>query len=122
MGGSISLYATHLVRTCKRKSQTVKSYRSAIRYILKGENISVRENSYIPLSSMKACKLENADVKTRLLIQKGLLKLILDQIESNFLNKNQPYLAHLYKATIITGYYGLFRVGELTLSTYHQGY
>ena len=46
----------------------------------------------------------------------------------NKLFANQPYLLALYKAMYVTAYYGLFRVGELTLSEHvvkavdvHQG-
>ena len=32
--------------------------------------------------------------------------------------KIQPYLAKLYMAMVVTAYYGLFRIGEIALSSY----
>ena len=90
----ISLYATYLVKNQERPPGTVKSYCSAIRYILKGKGIMIRENSYILSSLIRVCKIRNNRIThTRLLIQKRLLRLILEQVESSLLVKNQPYLA-----------------------------
>ena len=54
----------------------------------------------------------NDVVKTQLPIQKGLLELILFELEKMF--DSQPYLETLYKAIFSLGYYGLMHVGELT--------
>ena len=43
---------------------------------------------------------------------KGILAKILPKIDTLF--SNQPYLISLYKTLLLTAYFGLFRVGELT--------
>ena len=40
--------------------------------------------------------------------------MILFEIERNY--GQQPYLKHLYKVLIVTTYFGLFRIGEVTFS------
>ena len=52
----------------------------------------------------------------RLPIQKGLLELLLFEIERFFKENNQPYLKIMYKALFSLAYYGMMRVGELTMS------
>lgn len=42
--------------------------------------------------------------------------MILDKAENYFLDKGQEYLAKLYRAMIVTAYYGLFRIGEIAES------
>ena len=71
---------------------------------------------------MYASKLVNASlrltvdtVKTRLPIKKTMLMLLVNTIDSVF-DSPQPYLCAMYKALMVTAYYGLFRVGELTQS------
>ena len=76
----------------------------------------MKENSYVLSSLIRTCKLKYRRIATRLPIRKGLLHMIIDEIERIFLNRNQPYLATLYTAMMITGYYGLLRIGELTVS------
>ena len=63
------------------------------------------------LALTKACKLVNDEVKTRLPIGKGLLRIIIDEIIDRF--ALQPYLASMYVALVTVGYYGMLRVGEL---------
>ena len=65
-------------------------------------------------SLMQACKLQNDRFLSRLPIQKGLLELILFEI--NRIYQDQVYLNVIYKAIFALAYYGLFRVGELTTS------
>ena len=60
---------------------------------------------------MKACRITNDVVKTRLPIKKGLLGVILDKL--NHLFSEQPYLCTLYRAIFAIAYYGLLRIGEL---------
>ena len=97
----------------------VKSYCSAVRTILKQEGIFVTEKSYILSALTRACKLKYNRVQTRLPIQKGLLHLIIDQVNNSFLNKNQPYLTQLFVTMIITSYYGLLRAGQITRSPHN---
>ena len=50
----------------------------------------------------------------RLPIQKGLLHILIDKLDERYQTRSQPFLCLLYKAILATGYYGLFRIGELT--------
>lgn len=94
-------------------SSTVSSYMSAIRYVLRHDGIEVN-NSCCKLSSIIcSCKLRNDIVTVRRPIRSGLLKLILEKVESIFLGRGQPYLAELYKAIFVSAYYGLMRISEV---------
>ena len=59
--------------------------------------------------------MENDRVKIRLPIQKGLLEMLLFEIGRFFINNEQPYLIVLFRALFSLAYYGMMRVGELTL-------
>ena len=111
----IVLVSGYLVNDNKCPS-TVKSYISAIKTVLKEDNIDISEDRYILNSLTKACRYTNCAVKIRLPIHRDLLHLILKQIDSIF--NEQPYLSILYKSILITGYYGLFRIGEITKGTH----
>ena len=98
----------------KRQSNTIKTYISAIRSVLVDDGITLNENKVLLTSLTKACKLKNDQVKHRFPIRKGLLEVILREIQTQFLDNNQPYLAIMYKALYATAYYGLFRASEVT--------
>ena len=110
----LSLYGAFLIEG-GIQSSTLKSYFSAIKSILR-EHLSYQWNDdRMVLSSLiKACRLTNDLVKVRLPIHIGLLEILLFEIQRLF-GLNQPYLESLYK-TIFIAYYGMFRIGKLTLS------
>ena len=62
--------------------------------------------------------MKNDTLSIRLPIQKGLLNIIIDRVNEYYLSKGQEYLAKLYTAIIATGYFGLMRVGELTMGSH----
>ena len=95
-----------------RKSNTIRSYVSAIKSVLKEDGQQINEDIFLLKSLTKACKLVNDRVKTRLPIRKPLLKLILSKVDTVF-KELQPYLTILYKAILVTAYFGLFRIGEV---------
>ena len=95
-----------------RQSSTIKSYISAIRAVLQDDGVILDENKFLITSLTRACKLKNDRVHTRLPIQKGLLHVLLAQVEIEL--GKQPYLKTLYQTIFSTAYYGLLRVGELT--------
>ena len=97
-----------------RKSQTIKSYISAIKNILADDGIVLNTDKFLLTSLIRACRYKNDAVRTRLPIHKGLLNIILKYTDKHFNNLGQIYLKKLYKALFATSYYGLFRVGELT--------
>ena len=73
---------------------------------------------YLISSLTQACRYVNDSVRMRLPIRKSLLQLLLSKIESTFLEeKSQPYFCSFYSALMLTLYYGLFRVSEVTSGT-----
>ena len=99
------------------QSSTLKSYFSAIKYILKQDGYPWNDNKAILSSLVRGCKMENDKVKVRLPIQKGLLEMLLFELERVYNSQNiQPYLEQMYKAMFCLAYYGMLRVGELTQS------
>ena len=96
------------------QSSTLKSYFSAIKHVLKQDGYQWNDNK-VPLSSLvRGCILENDRVKVRLPIQRGLLDMLLFELQRYYLvTKNQPYLETLYRALFCLAYYGMLRVGEL---------
>ena len=107
------LFVGYLVQN-NRKSCTIKSYISAIKSVLAEDNIILNEDRFLLTSLTKACKLVNDKVRTRLPIQKGILNILIKECYKYFEAENQPYLASLYSALFMAGYFGLLRVGELT--------
>ena len=110
----IILYTGFLIQEGKQ-SQTVRSYICALKRVLKEDGITINEDKFLISALTKACRLKHDRVKTRLPIQKGMLKILLKETETYYLIENsQPYLAKLYSALFSTAYFGLFRIGELT--------
>ena len=108
------LFVGHLVNE-KKKGGTIRSYICAIKYVLREDGVILNEDKYLLMALTKACRLVNNQVKTRLPIQKGMLALLVKEVGKMFEEKNQPYLSILYRTLFATAYFGLFRVGELTL-------
>ena len=72
----LTLFVGHLVNT-KRKSQTIRSYISAIKAVLLDGGIGIDEDTYLLTSLTKACRFKNDHVIARLPIQKKLLGMLL---------------------------------------------
>lgn len=106
------LYATFLA-DIGNQSNTVASYMSAIRYVLRHDGVVLDNNSCKLAAIIKGCKLHNDVVTVRMPIGFNLHNLILREINRYFLEKGQPYLASLYRAITVTGYYGMMRISEL---------
>ena len=114
-----TLFGAYLI-DCGIQSSTLKSYFSAIKHILKLDGYEWDDSKVLLSSLVRSCKIVNDRVKTRLPIQKGLLEMILFEVERKYetCNSPQPYLSILYKAIFSLAYYGMLRVGELTLSNH----
>ena len=106
----LTLFVRYLIQE-KLKSQTIKSYISAIKAVLMEDGVELNENKYLLTSLTKACKYTNDIIRTRLPIQKNLLRLILDKTEDHF--AYQHYLTLLYKAVWVLAYYGMLRISEI---------
>ena len=112
----ITLFVGYLISK-GQQSCTIKSYISAIRAVLSwvGEKL---DNQELQLQSlMVACKLRNDRVRKKFPIRKGLVCLLLMGLHTVF-DAPQPYLITLYQTLFCTAYFGLFRIGELTLSNH----
>ena len=105
------LFIGYLIEN-KRKSSTIRSYISAIRSVLAEDGVELCADKFLLTSLTRACRLVNDRVKTRLPIQKGVLNILIKTCKE-MLN-DQPFLATLYSALLMAGYFGLLRVGELT--------
>ena len=111
----LNLFVGHLVDS-NHQSSTVKSYVSAIKAVLLENKIKVDIDQTLISSIMRACRLINDQIRTRLPIQRPMLGVLLKQIDIHFDLRNQPYLKTLFKTIYSTMYFGLFRIGELTHS------
>ena len=107
----ISLFGAFLVQTGKQ-SCTIRSYYSAIKAVLRDDDYLVDDKKVLLTSLVKACKLVNDKVRTRLPIQRKLMELLLFEMQRIY--ANQPYLETLFKTIMLLSYYGMFRIGELT--------
>ena len=109
------LYCAYLVDQ-GIQSSTLRSCVSAIKCMVMDFVNYPWDDSKILLNSLvKACKISNDRIQTRLPIHLRLLEMI--QFEINrMLGGSQPYLELLYQTIFALGYYGLFRIGELVAS------
>ena len=96
------------------QSSMLKSYFSAIKHVLRLDGYQWDNNKVLLNSLVRGCKLENDRVKIRLPIQKGLLEMLLFEVDRHFLDNPQPYLVMLYQAMFSLAYYRMMRVGEIT--------
>ena len=113
----ITLFVGYLIDQNKQ-SQTVRSYVSAIRGLLAEIKVKLNEDQFLLHALTRACTFKNDVETTRLPISKSVLNAVVQQTYDHFMEIQQPYLAHLYRTLFLTGYYGLFRVGELTTFTH----
>ena len=110
----IVLFAAYLIEECRLKSNTVKSYISAIKGVLAEDGIPIETNSFVMSALTRACKLKNDRVIVQFPIYRDLLKLILDEVKKFY--DQQPYLSILYQVLFSAAYYSLLRIGEVTSS------
>ena len=96
------------------QSFTVKCYVSAIKKMLVNDGYPLDDKKILLGAMTSACKLINDKVHTRLPIQCSLLELILFEVQRKF--SNQQYIQIMYKALFAISYYGMMRVGEVTMS------
>ena len=108
-----TLFIGHLINE-GMQSSTIKSYVSAIKKLLVIDGYKWKDELVLLGTLTRACRLTNDLVRTRLPIHGSLLELILFEFQREF--SSQPYLQALYKALFALGYYGLMRVGELTMN------
>ena len=99
----------------------MKTYTNTIKSVLADDGIELYLEKCHLSSLIKACKLtpNNENTYVHLPLQKGMIRVLVDKTHHFYLiENNQPYLALLFKCLIVTAYYELFRIGELTESTH----
>ena len=89
---------------------------SAIKSILVDDGYCWDESKLVARTLMKACKIVNDCVRTRLPIKTKLLEILLFEVKRYY--HAQVYLSILYQTLFCTAYYGLFRIGEVTTGTH----
>ena len=110
-----TLYIAYLIDN-GRQSSSIKSYVSAIKKLLVIDGYKWKDEEVLLNSLTKACRLLNDRVKARLPIQRGFLEMIFFEVERYFSRRSQHYLEWLYKAIFLMSYYGMMRIGEVTMS------
>ena len=108
----VALFGAHLTEN-GLQSSTLKSYFSAIKYILKSDGYEWSDNKAVLNGLIKGCKMVNDQIKIRLPIRRKLLELMLFEVER--LYDDQPYLEYMYKAAFVLAYFAMLRVGEIGL-------
>ena len=76
--------------------------------------IKIEEDHYLLSSLTRACQLKNDHLQARLPIHKGMLAILVRNTEECFCNINQLFMACLFKTLLLTMYYGMFRISEVT--------
>ena len=99
----LTLFIGYLIEERKFKSQSVRSYVSAIRGVLQEDGVTLNEDKFLLSALTSACKLKNDRVTTRLPLRKAMLCSVVNKTAEYFMQElNQPYLAHLYCALFST--------------------
>ena len=70
----------------------VKSYISAIKAILKEDGVKITEDQYTLAALIRACRIKNNRLASRMPIQSSMLSVLLSQIKFKYNNNCQPYL------------------------------
>ena len=109
------LFVGHLIETNK-KSNTIRSYISAIKAVLNESGIFLSENTFLISSLIRSCRIHQDKLTVKLPIKKALLGQVIKKIYQIFSEQGQPYLASLYSAIFAAAYFGMFRIEELTKS------
>ena len=96
---------------CNYQSSTIKSYISAVKAVLEDDEHPLDENRCLLKALIRACRLKNDTMRTKIPIKKDLLFGLMRKLSDLF--AIQPYLCVLYRAMFITAYFGLFRISEI---------
>ena len=97
-----------------RAGQTVRSYVSAVRSILKEDGIKLTHDYQPLISLLQSTKYTTKPSgQIRLPIQWGLVKLIADDMDNHYSGVDS-YSNIMLKAILMAGYFGLLRIGEMT--------
>ena len=106
-------YSTYLIDQ-GIQSSTIKSYISAIKAVLINDGYNWCQNTLLLNTLTQSCKLINDQVRHRMPIKSGLLHVLLCDMADYFDIRAQSYLKVMYTSLFLVGFYGMFRIGELT--------
>ena len=109
------LFCAHLIDN-GIKSATLKSYISAIKSILVDDNYNWDDGKMLLWTLSRPYRQTNDKLTVRLSIHLNLLEIILFEIQCFY--HQQEYLMIMYHTIFCISYYGLFRVGEVTMGTH----
>ena len=87
-----------------------------MRNVLAEDGVSLSKHNFVIHSLTRACRICNDKLVTRLPVHRDLVKMIIKQVHIWALDSGQLYLGKLYKAMIVSAYYGMLRIGEITRS------
>ena len=79
----IMLYVAYLIDTNHRPA-TIKSYVLAIRAVLKNLGVCLVKDNAVLASLLRACRLKNNQIQTRLPIRKGLMQILISSVDRLF--------------------------------------
>ena len=110
-----TLFIAHMIEQGKQ-SASIKSYVSAIKKLVVMDGYKWQDSEVLSTSLTKACRLINDRISIRLPIHCGFFEMLLFELERYYSSRAQDYLEWMYKALFVLCYYGLMRVGEVTMS------
>lgn len=114
----VFVYLNYLEQTT-HQSGTLQVYKTAIKYELNLLGIDFDEDKFDLKATIRTCKYRNDRCSIRSPIRWPMLHAILDKIDQTYMQRGQEYLAKLYRAMVVLGYYALLRVGEMTRSKHN---
>ena len=104
----VALYCTSYLVNEGCQSNTIKSYISTIKAILRADKYKWNDQLAQLNVITWACKYANDAIQTRLPIMKGFLEVILFELQRHYGDQNpQPFLESLYKSLFLLAYYGM---------------
>ena len=90
-----ALYITHLIKS-GAQSSTIKTYISAIKSVLADDGYEWSSSSLLLNSLVRSCRLKNDRLKTRLPILKGLLEILLAEVQRMYRPQQQFFIRQFF--------------------------
>ena len=109
----VTMFCAYLIKFKGFQSSTIRSYISAIKSKLLADNYNWSDDNIKLATLTSFCSKRNDKYKTRLPISHKLLQHILFETDRMM---TSPFMILLYQMAFSLAYYGLLRIGELTIS------
>ena len=81
----------------KRQSSTIKFYISAIKAVLQAQGIKLNQDQVLISALMRACKIQQDRISTKLPIRKSLMQLLIKALDKVF--SDQHYLCTMSQSS-----------------------